>query len=223
MRDSTHDQGVLAQAEVPLKRLLIVADHPFAIHAVRAALRHTGGFRAVGFLDGRHAVRSKLLALRPDVVIIDEMRAADHTLARLREVDEETPDAKAFLLTERIDDDWIQAAFDAGADAVVSKSVPPLDLGTLLRETVRENIFHRHQPTSNGGACPLTAREVEILRLAAQGYTNRRIARELWIAEQTVKFHLSNTYRKLGVTNRTQASSYAYANSLVGGAQQIAS
>ena len=202
-----------------MKRLLIVADHPFAVQALRAALRRTPGFRAVGFVDGRHAIRRKLLTLCPDVVIVDDMQVADHTLARLSEADAEAPHAKAVLLTERIEDDWLRQVFDAGADAVVSKSVPPADLGTLLRETVRENIFHRHQPAAGGGACPLTARETEILRLAAQGYTNRRIAGELWITEQTVKFHLSNTYRKLGVTNRTQASSYAYANALVGSTQ----
>jgi DNA-binding NarL/FixJ family response regulator len=63
--------------------------------------------------------------------------------------------------------------------------------------------------------CPLTDRELEILRLVAQGYTNGKIARELWVTEQTVKFHLSNTYRKLGVANRTEASRYAHLNDLM--------
>ena len=71
--------------------------------------------------------------------------------------------------------------------------------------------------------CPLTTRETEILALAAQGFTNGRIARELWITEQTVKFHLSNTYRKLGVTNRTEASRYAYVNNLVTRQESLAS
>ena len=62
---------------------------------------------------------------------------------------------------------------------------------------------------------PLTAREVEILGLAAQGLTNGRIGRELWITEQTVKFHLSNVYRKLGVSNRTEASHFAYVHGLL--------
>ena len=90
-------------------------------------------------------------------------------------------------------------------------------LGTLLREIVAGNVVHRPRraraaPT---GDCPLTGRELEILRLAAQGRTNGQIARELWVTEQTVKFHLSNTYRKLGVANRTEASRYAHVNDLV--------
>jgi DNA-binding NarL/FixJ family response regulator len=71
--------------------------------------------------------------------------------------------------------------------------------------------------------CPLTTRELEILRLAAQGHTNSAIARQLWVTEQTVKFHLSNTYRKLGVANRTQASRYAHMNDLVAPYEQLAS
>ena len=73
------------------------------------------------------------------------------------------------------------------------------------------NVVHRPRARTvaqSPSDCPLTNRELEILRLAAQGMTNGRIARDLWVTEQTVKFHLSNTYRKLGVSNRTEASRY---------------
>jgi DNA-binding CsgD family transcriptional regulator len=63
---------------------------------------------------------------------------------------------------------------------------------------------------------PLTERELEILRLVASGSTNGDIARRLWVTEQTVKFHLRNIYRKLGVANRTQASHFAHVRGLVG-------
>ena len=63
---------------------------------------------------------------------------------------------------------------------------------------------------------PLTPRELEILRMVAGGASNGRIAKTLWLAEQTVKYHLSNTYRKLGVANRTQASHYAHVHGLLG-------
>ena len=65
----------------------------------------------------------------------------------------------------------------------------------------------------------MTARELEVLRLAADGATNGDIAHKLWVTEQTVKFHLSNVYRKLNVANRTEASRYAHLNGLVGRAQ----
>ena len=70
--------------------------------------------------------------------------------------------------------------------------------------------------------CPLTQRELEILRLVAEGHTNGHIARQLWVTEQTVKFHLSNTYRKLGVANRTEASRYAYVHDLVSPREPLA-
>jgi DNA-binding NarL/FixJ family response regulator len=68
-------------------------------------------------------------------------------------------------------------------------------------------------------ACPLTRRELEILRAVTEGHTNARIGRDLWVTEQTVKFHLSNIYRKLGVSNRTEASRYALVNDLFGARQ----
>jgi DNA-binding NarL/FixJ family response regulator len=111
--------------------------------------------------------------------------------------------------------------FDAGAEAVISKAVHPVSLATLLREISRETVVHLPRRTASKTArddCPLTDRELEILRLVAQGYTNGRIARELWVTEQTVKFHLSNTYRKLGVANRTEASRYAHLNDLMAAA-----
>jgi DNA-binding NarL/FixJ family response regulator len=199
-----------------MKRILIVTDHSLVVHAIRLALRQTAGFRVIGFFDGRQSVRSRLVELRPDVVLVDEMSDQDNALARVREVAEEVPSAKTLILTQRTDGDWLDEVFDAGADGVISKKVHAVALGTLLRETVVGNVIHRYRRTQPLDTdCPLTSREVEILSLAAQGYTNGRIAKELWVTEQTVKFHLSNTYRKLGVANRTEASRYAYMNSLV--------
>ena len=65
----------------------------------------------------------------------------------------------------------------------------------------------------------LTSRELEVLRLVAAGSTNGEIAQKLWVTEQTVKFHLSNVYRKLEVGNRTEASHYAHVNGLLGAPQ----
>jgi DNA-binding NarL/FixJ family response regulator len=209
-----------------MKRLLIVADHTLVVHAIRLALRQTAGFQVVGFVDGRQSISGHLAEHQPDVVLIDDMQNPDHPLERLREVTEECAAAKALLLTVRMEEQWLDDAFEAGASAVLSKSVHPVALGTLLREIVQGNVVHRPRRTKTSTAaedCPLTTRELEILRLAAQGYTNSRIARELWVTEQTVKFHLSNTYRKLGVANRTEASRYAHMNDLVVPHAQLAS
>jgi DNA-binding NarL/FixJ family response regulator len=209
-----------------MKRLLIVADHTLVVQAIRLALRQTAGFQVVGFVDGRQEIRSALLESTPDVVLVDDMQNPDHPLDRLREIAEHCPDAKSMLLTVRTEDDWLNDAFDAGAEAAISKSVHPVALGTLLREIVHGRVIHRPRRAKSPvdtADCPLTSRELEILSLAAQGMTNGRIARELWVTEQTVKFHLSNTYRKLGVANRTEASRYAHMNDLVVPHAQLAS
>src|SRR4051794_21541913 len=104
-----------------MKRLLIVADHTLVVHAIRLALRQTAGFQVVGFVDGRQSITGHLNELRPDVVLIDEMQDPDHPLERLADVVSEAPDAKALLLTVRMEDEWLDDAFTAGADAVVSK------------------------------------------------------------------------------------------------------
>jgi DNA-binding NarL/FixJ family response regulator len=209
-----------------MKRLMIVADHSFVVQAIRLALRQTAGFQVVGFFDGRGSVRDALIQLRPDVVLVDDMQEADNALARLREVTEEAPQAKSMLLTLQMDSDWLEQAFDAGAQAVVSKTVHPVSLGTLLREISHGNVVHRFERRPAAVVeddCPLTARELEILKLVSEGHTNGRIARELWVTEQTVKFHLSNTYRKLGVANRTEASRYAHLHNLTAPRERLAS
>jgi DNA-binding NarL/FixJ family response regulator len=209
-----------------MKRLMIVADHSFVVQAIRLALRQTAGFQVVGFFDGRGSVRNALQELRPDVVLVDDMQEADNALARLREVTEEVPLAKSMLLTLQMDSEWLEQAFDAGAQAVVSKTVHPVSLGTLLREISHGNVVHRFERRPAAVIeedCPLTDRELEILKLVAEGHTNGRIARELWVTEQTVKFHLSNTYRKLGVANRTEASRYAHLHNLTAPRERLAS
>jgi DNA-binding NarL/FixJ family response regulator len=210
-----------------MKRLLIVADHSLVIHGIRLALRQTAGFQVAGFVDGRVAIAGALERVTPDIVLMDDMQEPEHALARLREVAALAPEAQTVLITQRMDDEWIQEAFEAGAHAVISKTVHPVALGTLLREISQGNVVHRYQPRAAAvqeeEECPLTQRELEILCLVAEGQTNGRIARQLWVTEQTVKFHLSNTYRKLGVANRTEASRYAYVHDLVSPREQLAS
>ena len=209
-----------------MKRLMIVADHSFVVQAIRLALRQTAGFQVVGFFDGRGSVRDALTQLRPDVVLVDDMQDNENALARLREIVEDAPQAKSLLLTLQMDPSWLDQAFDAGAHAVVSKTVHPVSLGTLLREISHGNVVHRYERRSTTVTeedCPLTDRELEILKLVAEGHTNGRIARELWVTEQTVKFHLSNTYRKLGVANRTEASRYAHLHNLTAPRERLAS
>ena len=156
----------------------------------------------------------------PDVVVIDEIGADATTLERIRAARAAAPGAKLVLLTGSQDPQWLRAASHAGIDAAVSKQLPAAAVWALVRHVLAGNVFHAFTRTATPAtldprAAGLTDRELEILRLVASGLSNARIAAQLWVTEQTVKFHLSNTYRKLGVTSRTQASHYAYALRLV--------
>ena len=209
-----------------IKRLVVVVDRSMVLEAIGRALRHGEGFQLVGLLDGRTPTASVLAKLRPDVIVIDEMQRPEIALARLREAAEHAPKAKRLLLTARMDERWLGHVLDAGADGVLSKAVPPESMGTLLYEMASGHLVQRFQRAAAARKeppCPLSRREREILGLTAEGFTNQQIARELWVTEQTVKFHLSNLYRKLGVGNRTEASRYAYLHGLIAPPRRLAS
>jgi DNA-binding NarL/FixJ family response regulator len=105
----------------------------------------------------------------------------------------------------------------------VLKSAESEDIVLAARQVFEPTVAFAHSvelsvgvaPTAALEASELTPREIEILQLVAEGHSNSKLARMLWVTEQTVKFHLSNIYRKLGVANRTQASRFAYAHGLV--------
>ena len=216
-----------------MKQLLIITDDSMVVDSVRLAIKQTVGFLVAGVVSGRTSARAALLGLHADVVVVDDVydpRAADdapdsdHVLARLREASQHLPASQRLLLTMRMDESWINDVFEAGAHTMLLKSMHPVSLGTMLREVVRGNVVHRFErrPTAAVADWGLTLREKEILALVAEGVTNGQIARMLWVTEQTVKFHLSNTYRKLGVANRTEASHHAHVNNLVRTAESVA-
>ena len=206
-------------------RLLIVADDPLSASALRRALRAAAAFDVVdGYADGRGPCTAATVAHRPDVVVIDQMDSRAHTLARIGEVRATLPDAKIVLLPVTMEPAWLTAAAAAGADAAIAKTFRLEGLGALVRDVAAGNVFHAfHTPAPRVPAAvsalpplpALTRRELEVLRLVAAGAPNGRIAAQLWITEQTVKFHLSKVYRKLGVSNRTEASHHAYVHGLL--------
>jgi DNA-binding NarL/FixJ family response regulator len=129
---------------------------------------------------------------------------------------------KIVLLATSMDASRLAEASTAGVDAAIAKTANAGSVGMLIREVAAGNVYHsfaRTAPapalTTRDGADGLTARELEILRLVAAGMSNGRIGAALWVTEQTVKFHLSNVYRKLGLANRTEASHYAHVHGLV--------
>jgi DNA-binding NarL/FixJ family response regulator len=116
----------------------------------------------------------------------------------------------------------IEETFAAGAVAYVVKTAPVDDLASAIRQVFVRSIFLAPSPSAPVGeqlrrarAAGLTRRELEILRLVAEGHSNAELARLLWVTKQTVKFHLSNIYRKLEVSNRTEAARWAQAHGLL--------
>ena len=200
--------------------VVIVTDNGFAAEAIRRSFRNTSGVRVAGYVDGRHACGAAIAEARPDVVIVDEMTWSANAVARIAEVRRAVPAAKIIVLTALPDAPWLGDAVRAGADAAIAKTVQPATLGLFVREIYAGNIHHafaggrRTAASADAGHGKLTPREFEILRLVASGASNSLIARQLWVTEQTVKFHLSNVYRKLGVANRTEASHYAHVHGL---------
>jgi DNA-binding NarL/FixJ family response regulator len=118
-------------------------------------------------------------------------------------------DLIVLALSESSDAEAVQAAFAAGAAAYVVKTAYERDIGAALRLAQRTAIHVASSLPSMPEDEALTRREREILQLVAEGHSNAVIGRTLWLAEQTVKFHLSNVYRKIGVQNRTAAARWA--------------
>jgi DNA-binding NarL/FixJ family response regulator len=214
-----------------MQRLIVVADNSLIFGAIAIGLRESGEFKLVGHVDASTASIRTILDLAPDVVLIDDMDQAEPILDLISQIEVERPRVAVIVLMMVMDGEWLETVFEAGATAAISKATHPLALATLVRETISRHVVYRYKEWDRppvrtpGGATgdrsELTTRELEVLRLVAAGSTNGEIARSLWVTEQTVKFHLSNVYRKLEVGNRTEASHYAHVNGLLARSRQL--
>jgi DNA-binding NarL/FixJ family response regulator len=201
-------------------RVLIIVDNALTAEGIRQEMRHAPSCRVVGYVNGRRPCDLAVADAAPDVVLVDDMSDEQATLSRIIEVRAAVPEAKIVLLTVRMEASWLAEASAAGIDAAIAKSAAPATVGLLIREVAAGHVFHTFTRgparTRDTSMVPdLTARELEILQWVAAGASNSGIASELYVTEQTVKFHLSNIYRKLGVANRTQASHFAYHHGLL--------
>ena len=201
-------------------RVLIIVDNALTAEGIRLEMRHAPGCQIIGYVNGRGPCGMTVADAAPDVVLIDDMNDGSATLSRVAEVRAAAPQAKIVMLTMRMESPWLSEAMAAGIDAAVAKSASHATVGVLIREVAAGHVFHAFAPApARQRETPLlpdlTARELEILQWVAAGASNSSIAGELFVTEQTVKFHLSNIYRKLGVANRTQASHFAYHHGLL--------
>ncbi len=202
---------------------MIFDREPLWREAIAELLRQLG-LRVVGTVgDGEALVGLVDRGTAPDILVLGIDDAGGNALEWLRHVKDRLPSLRALVVSRRDDPASIEAAFAAGATVYCLKTTEPQDFAAAVRQAVAPSIFFAGW-TSDAAeeeavtrlAPTLTRREQEVLRLVAEGHSNAQLGRMLWVTEQTVKFHLSNIYRKLKVSNRTEASRWAYRHGLLG-------
>ena len=200
-------------------RVLIADDHRLILDGIRRALETDGDFEIVGETQSGTQVLSLVARTKPELVLLDVRMPHMDGLACLDEIKRRHPDVKVVMLSASASPELVEAALRRGASAYIVKTVNPDDLPATLRQALEGNV-HTALGLDEGElpgakAAGLTDRELTILGALARGLSNDEIAKEFWVAPQTVKFHLTNIYRKLGVKNRTEATRLAYQHGLV--------
>lgn len=188
-------------------RILIADDHPLMLRSVRQALESAGEIEVVGEATRGSQVVPLITRVQPDLALLDVRMPDLDGFACLERIRAKHPGVVVVLLTAFPAPDYAASAKIAGARGYIVKSVSPMDLVDAIRQlftSPRFQSFGLETRDERPGA--LTNRELAIVTAVARGLSNKEIARELWITEQTVKFHLGNVYRKLEVANRTEAA-----------------
>src|SRR5262249_19677088 len=201
-------------------RVLIADDHRLMVDGTKRALEEAGGFEVVREASHGAQVVPRVKRLQPRLVLLALRMPQLDGLPCLTQLKEQHREVRVAMLSVAQDPDVIQTVLKRGANAYIVKTVNPVDLPAALRQAVEGTVFTAIGVTGDAGETAakeagLTERELVILRAVARGLSNEAIAKELWVAEQTVKFHLTNIYRKLGIANRTEAARYAFENGLV--------
>lgn len=215
-------------------RIVLADDHMLFREGLRKIIEEWNGFEVVGEAsDGAEAViRAK--ALSPDIVLMDVDMPGMGGIEAVRRIKEEAPDVRCVMLTVSESEEGLRDAVEAGAAGYVLKDMPMKRFRSMLR-----GVMDGEAPISGRMAAKaigmmhdgvdandpqtsvsievdesLTPREVELLRLIAEGKSNQDIAAQLYVSEKTVKKHLNSIYTKLGITNRVQAAVYAIRSGL---------
>ena len=207
------------------RRSAVLLDrHPLFLDGVQLALAKSG-VEVVGKATSSERALALIDEQEPDI-LVTEIQLSEGKMdgiACLREARNRVRHLKAIVLSVVEDPSCVAAAFEAGAEVYVLKTAHPDDLVAAIRQAFDHSVYLSRAPDMTASPRPeppderhgLTRRELEILRLVAEGHSNGELARMLWVTEQTVKFHLSNIYRKLKVANRTEASRWAQLHGLL--------
>jgi NarL family two-component system response regulator LiaR len=202
-------------------RLLIADDHEIVRKGIRALLATKRDIQVIGEAgDGAEAV-AQAQALHPDVILMDLVMPRMDGIQATREITARQPETRVLVLTSFAADEQVFPAIQAGALGYLLKDSGPQELVQAIRQVyhgepslepsvARKVLAELSSPPQKPlTPDPLTARELDILRLIAQGRNNKEIAGQLVIAEETVHAHVSNILGKLHLASRTQAALYA--------------
>jgi DNA-binding NarL/FixJ family response regulator len=202
--------------------------HPLWLSELGRVLER-GGFALAGAATSEALALQLVRQQQPDVIVFEPEACTSGTARFLEAARAAGPQLRAVAVSTIDDPDAIRAVLRAGAWAYVLKSAEPDDIAVAVRQAFVHSIhltrtLEPADPARGSAArspdgpavSVLTRREREILALVAEGHSNSTMAKSLWVTEQTVKFHLSNIYRKLDVPNRTAATRWAHEHGLIG-------
>lgn len=203
-------------------RILIADDHPVVRSGLSALLTSQPDFDVVAEAENGELASTLSISYKPDVILMDLQMPVLDGLAAIQRIRAQQPDAKILVLTTYDTDADILPAIEAGATGYLLKDAPPESLFQAVRSAARgevtlaprvaEKITRRLTETSR---ITLTAREIEVLDLAARGNSNNEIAGKLFITEATVKSHFVHIFNKLGVADRTAAVTTALKRKII--------
>jgi DNA-binding NarL/FixJ family response regulator len=197
-------------------KVLIADDHPLIIAGIRRTIEHVEDMHVVGEAQSGAELVQLIERRRPDVVLMDLRMPGVTGTEMIELIRDRFPATKTVVLSAVDDAPTIEAVMQAGASAFVQKTAGSLDITSILRQAANGEVLPaptivapRPAATGEADRPALTDRERDILSRVAAGMTTAAISRELWVSEHTIKFHLTNIYRKLGVPNRAGAVRYA--------------
>jgi DNA-binding NarL/FixJ family response regulator len=197
-------------------RVILAEDHALMRDAVKLVFDEAEDVELVGEVENGHDLLPLMARVACDFALLDVQLPGLDGLGCLEALAKRHPQVKVAMLSAVEDPQVIESAFRRGAHGYILKSVNPFDLPAAIRQIVEGSVIHRSLAAQDGTARParLSEKEVAVLVELCHGYTNKQIAKRLWLSEQTVKFHLRNIYRKLEIKNRTEALRYAYEHDL---------
>jgi len=203
-------------------KVLIVDDHEVVRMGLRTLLEGQGGLDVIGEAATAAEAVKMALAKKPDVVLMDVRLPDESGIEACRQIRSQNPAIQVLMLTSYSNDEAVFAAIMAGASGYLLKQIDAEHLyhavsvvgrgESILDATVSKTIVDRVKAVSEGGPSrsmdSLSGREKEILRLIAEGLTNKEIAEKICLGEKTVRNYVSSILLKLGISHRTQAAVY---------------